>query len=80
MQGNEDPFSVLRILESPYSFESCIEMTDVRFKPVRSCRNARICKVSEAITAGIYYRLKWDNKGWRLNYEEVKNSKIDVKL
>ena len=51
VKGNEDPFSVLRLLESTHGFESCIEVTDVRFKSVCGCRNTRILKVPERITA-----------------------------
>ena len=52
MEGNEDPFSVLRLLESPHGFESCIEVTDVRFESVRGGRNPRIDEVCEGMAAG----------------------------
>ena len=52
MEGNEDPFGVLWLLESPHGFESCIEVTDVRFKSVRGWGNARIDEVCEGKAAG----------------------------
>ena len=51
MEGNEDSFGVLRLLESPHGFESRIEVTDIGFQPVCDGRNARIEEVGEGIAA-----------------------------
>lgn len=52
MEGNQDPFCVLRLLESSHGDESRIEVTDVRFEPVRGCGDAWINEVREGVTAG----------------------------
>jgi len=51
VEGNEDSFGVLRLLESPHGFESRIEVTDIGFQPVCDGRNARIEEVGEGIAA-----------------------------
>lgn len=52
MEGNEDSFGVLRLLESAHGFESCIEVTDVRLKSVRGVGNPLIDEVREGVAAG----------------------------
>ena len=51
MEGNEDSFCVLRLLETTHCFEPCIEVTDVRLKPVRGGGNAGIDEVCEGMSA-----------------------------
>lgn len=51
MEGDEDSVGVLRPLETTHRLESCVEMTDVRFKPVRRLGNAGVEKVREAMLA-----------------------------
>lgn len=53
MESNENPVGVLRLLESAHGFESCIEVTDVRFKSVRSVGNPWIEEVCEGKAAGL---------------------------
>ena len=52
MKSDKDSFGILRLLESAHGFESCIEVTDVRFKSVRGGGNAGIDKVREGMAAG----------------------------
>lgn len=53
MEGDEDSFCILQLLEPTHSFESYIEVTDVRLKSVRGCGNARVDEVREGVVAGI---------------------------
>lgn len=52
MKSDKDSVGVLRLLESTHGFDSCIEVTDVRFKSVRGGRNANVDKVCEGMAAG----------------------------
>src|SRR3989344_3496279 len=54
VEGNEDPFCVFRLLESPHSCESCIEVTDVGFQTIGGMGNARINEVHEGKAAGFF--------------------------
>lgn len=58
MKSNENPFSVLGLLESAHCFEPCIKMTDVRLKPVCGGRNPGIDKVPESVAAGFLETLQ----------------------
>ena len=51
MESYEDSFCVLRLLETTHSFEPCIEVTDVRLKPVRGGGNAGVDEVYEGMPA-----------------------------
>lgn len=51
MKSDEDSFCVLRLLETSHRFEPCIEVTDVRLKPVRGGGNAGIDEVCEGMPA-----------------------------
>ena len=52
MEGDEDSFSILRLLESSHGFEPCIEVTDIRLKSVRGMGNSWIDEVCESVAAG----------------------------
>jgi len=54
VEGNEDSFSVLGLLESAHGFESCVEVTDVGFQPVRSVRNAWVNEGAKGKAAGFF--------------------------
>ena len=58
VEGNEDPFGVLRLLESPHGFKSGVEMTDVGFESVCRWRNPRIDKVCKGMAAGLLETLE----------------------
>lgn len=58
VESNEDSFGVLRLLESAHSFESCIEVTDVRLKPVRGVGDSWIDEVREGMAAGFFEALQ----------------------
>ena len=52
MESDKDSFGVFRLLESAHGFESCIEVTDVRFKSVRGGGDASVDEVCESVAAG----------------------------
>lgn len=52
MEGDEDSFCVLWLLESPHSLEPCINVTDVRLQPIRGRGDAGIAEVGEGVAAG----------------------------
>lgn len=52
MEGDEDSFSVLRLLESTHGCESRIEVTDVGFQPVCCVGDVWIDEVFECVAAG----------------------------
>lgn len=52
MEGDEDPFGVLRLLESAHGLESRVEVTDVGFQPVCGGGDAWVGEVREGVTAG----------------------------
>lgn len=51
MEGNEDSFRVLRLLESSHGFESRVEVTDVGFQSVSGCGDLWIDEVRECVAA-----------------------------
>lgn len=51
VEGNEDSFGVLRLLETPHGSEPRIEVTDVGFQPVCGGGDSRIDEVHECIAA-----------------------------
>ena len=52
MEGDEDSFGVLRLLESSHGCEPCVEVTDVGFQPVCGFGNLWIDEVFERVAAG----------------------------
>lgn len=52
VEGDENSFGVLRLLESPHGCEPCIEVTDVGFQPVCGVGNVWIDEVFECVAAG----------------------------
>jgi len=52
MESDEDPFRVLRLLESPHGCKPRIEVTDVGFQSVRGGGDAWIEEVREGKAAG----------------------------
>lgn len=51
VEGNEDSFCVLLLLESTHSLEPCIEVTDVGFQPVRCGRNPGVHEMRKGMAA-----------------------------
>ncbi len=58
VEGNEDSFGVLWLLESPHGCEPRVEVTDVGFQPVCGVGDAWIDEVSEGVAAGFLEALQ----------------------
>ncbi len=52
MEGNEDSFRVLRLLESSHGGESRVEVTDVGFQAICGVGDAWVDEVFECVAAG----------------------------
>ena len=52
MECDEDPFGVLRFLESPHGCEPRVEMTDVGFEPVCGFGDLWFNEMRECVAAG----------------------------
>lgn len=52
MEGDENPFGILRLLESSHGFESRIEVTDVGFQPIGAAWNKGIDEMHEGMPTG----------------------------
>lgn len=53
MEGDEDSFCVLRLLESSHGCEPRVEVTDVGFQPVCGVGDAWIDEMFESVAAGL---------------------------
>lgn len=52
MEGHQDSFRILRLLESSHGDEPRIEVADVGFEAVCRCGNACVEEVQEGMTTG----------------------------